>query len=612
MSFGNSGLLNMQKMFLASLATASGLTAIALGFWFQCPSLAADAVRSAASSKSAARDVDWAQWGGSPQRNNTPEGKNIPSEWALGEFDYRTGAWNPEGSKNVKWVSRLGSQTYGNPVVSGGKVYVGTNNSGGWLKRYPADVDLGCLLCFNVKDGKFLWQHSSEKLPTGRVHDWPLQGICCAPLVEGDRLWFVTSRGEVRCLDTEGFHDGENDGPFKEEANENKDEADVIWDYDMMKEMGVSQHNMADCSLTSAGDVIFVCTSNGVDFEHNYIPAPKAPSFFAMNKNTKEVLWTDASPGLNILHGQWSSPAYAVLGGTPQVIFGGGDGWIYSFAPEGDGKGNAKMLWRFDCNPKTSHYSLIKATRNHIIGTPVIHDGLVYVAVGEDPEHGEGAGHLWCIDPTKRGDVSPELAFNSAHPEKPIDHKRLQAVEPEKGDFARPNPNTAAVWHYSEVDLDGNKKASFEETMHRTMGSVAIKDGILYIADASGLFHCLDAKTGKRHWAYDMLSAAWGSPLIVDDKVYVGDEDGEVAIFRLSADPAVAMKDVDGEMKPHYGEINMANSVYSTPIVAGNILYIANRTHLFAIAAGATPVEANPLPESAATTAPKKAPASAD
>ena len=81
-----------------------------------------------------------------------------------------------------------------------------------------------------------------------------------------------------------------------------------------------------------------------------------------------------------------------------------------------------------------------------------------------------------------------------------------------------------------------------------------------------------------------MLSAAWGSPLIVDGKVYVGDEDGDVAIFRHSADPKVAMKDDGGEMKPFYGEINMGNSVYSTPIVAGNVLYIANRTHLFAIA----------------------------
>src|SRR3990172_11050066 len=157
------------------------------------------------------------QWGISPERNNVAVGHNIPTEWKLGKFNLRTGDWDPTGSKNIKWVARLGSQTYGNPVVAGGKVFVGTNNNGAWLKRYPAAVDLGCLLAFDLKDGKFLWQHSSEKLPTGRVHDWPQQGICSAPLVEGDRLWFVTSRGEVRCLDTEGFHDNENSGPYQDE-----------------------------------------------------------------------------------------------------------------------------------------------------------------------------------------------------------------------------------------------------------------------------------------------------------------------------------------------------------------------------------------------------------
>jgi outer membrane protein assembly factor BamB len=203
----------------------------------------------------------------------------------------------------------------------------------------------------------------------------------------------------------------------------------------------------------------------------------------------------------------------------------------------------------------------------------------VYVGVGEDPEHGEGVGHLWCIDPTKRGDVSPELAFNSKDPQTPIAHKKLQAVVPEDGDFARPNPNSAVVWHFSEVDTDGNGKVGFEETMHRTVGTVAIREGILYIADFSGLFHCLDAKTGKVNWSYDMLAAAWGSPLIVEDKVYIGDEDGEIAVFRHSADPEVAME--DGE--PAYGTRDMGNSVYSTPIVADNVLYVCNRTHLFAI-----------------------------
>ena len=244
----------------------------------------------------------------------------------------------------------------------------------------------------------------------------------------------------------------------------------------------------------------------------------------------------------------------------------------------------AKLLWKFDANPKESFYSLNRATRNHIIGTPVVYKDRVYVAVGEDPEHGEGIGHLWCIDPTGRGDVSLELAFNAADPQTPIPHKRLQAVVKEQGDFVRPNPNSAVVWHYSEYDRNGDAKIDFEETMHRTCGTVAIKDDILYIADFSGLFHCLDAATGKPHWTYDMLAACWSSALIADGKVYIGDEDGDVAIFRHSSDPKIALKDEEGEIRPYYGEINMLNSVYSTPVVASNVIYLTNRTHLFALA----------------------------
>ena len=523
--------------------------------------------------------AEWNQWGGSPQRNNTPAATNLPIEWETGEFDYDTGVWDPATSKNVAWVAALGSQSYGNQVLAGGQVYVGTNNGNGWLKRYPAAVDLGCLLAFSAADGSFLWQDSSEKLPTCRVHDWPLQGICCAPLVEGDRLWFVTSRGEVKCLDTAGFRDGENDGPFMNEPVTADDEADVVWVLDMMKELGVSQHNMCSCSVTSAGDLLFVTTGNGVDEGHLNLPNAEAPSFLCLDKRDGRVLWADASPGANVLHGQWSSPAYAEIEGVPQVLFGGGDGWLYSFDARGD-NGNSKLLWKFDCNPKESKYTLGgRADRNHIIGTPVVHEGLVYIAVGEDPEHGEGVGHLWCIDPTKRGDVSSELAVSLEDPDTPLPHRRNQAVIQEQGEVARPNPASAAVWHYPGFDDDGNGKLSFEETMHRTCGTVAIQDGLLFVADFSGLFHCLDVKTGKPLWTHDMLAASWGSPLIADGKVYIGDEDGDITIFKLSPEQEII------------AEINMGTSVYSTPIVVGDTLYIANKSHLFAIREGATPPE---------------------
>ena len=519
-----------------------------------------------------AGSLDWSMWGGNGLRNNAPDGKNIPAEWAPGEFDDKTGEWKKATAEKVLWVSSLGSQSYGNPVVANGQVYVGTNNGHGYIKRYPSQVDLGCLLAFDEKDGKFLWQHSSEKLATGRVHDWPLQGICSTPLVEGDRLWFVTSRGEVMCVDTKGFYDDENDGPYKDEKFTEKTEADVVWVYDMMKELGISQHNMCSCSLVTLGDLLFVCTGNGVDETHVNLPAPKAPSFMAMNKHTAEVYWTDDSPGVNILHGQWSSPCVAELGGVAQVVFAGGDGWLYSFQADKGENGKPKLLWKFDANPKKSKYILGgRGTRNEIIGTPVAYDGRIYLAVGQDPEHGEGVGHLWCIDPTKRGDVSEELAFKLPDTEHPIPVRRLQAVVDEEGEVARSNPNSGVVWHYSEQDQNGDGKVAFEETMHRTIATAAIKDDLLFIPDFSGLVHCVDAKTGKAYWTHDLFAATWGSALVVDGKVYVGDEEGKVTVFKLA------------KKKEILSEVNMEKAIYSTPVVANNTLFIADQTHVFAI-----------------------------
>jgi HEAT repeat protein/outer membrane protein assembly factor BamB len=533
---------------------------------------------------------DWPQWGGSRLRSNVPAGTNIPTDWNIGKLDRKTGQFVEGTSRNIKWAARLGSQTYGNPVIANGHVYIGTNNGGGYLKRHPPTIDLGVLLCLDEETGQFLWQHSSEKLPAGRVHDWPLQGVCSTPLVDGDRLWFVTNRCEVFCLDTEGFRDGENDGPVRDEAFQDSNEADVVWRLDMMGQLGVSPHNMSTCCVLAVDDRLLVCTSNGVDEGHVSLPAPQAPSFMALERDTGKVLWTDNSPGENVLHGQWASPSYAVLGGQPQVLFPGGDGWLYSFDPAGDGEGGSKLLWKFDCNPKEARYEVSgRSTRNHMIAFAAIYDGLVYQTVGEDPEHGEGAGHLWCIDPTKRGDVSPQLVFNVSHPDTPIPPKRYQACVPEEGDFVRDNPNSAAVWHYAAQDVNGDGQITSKDflgTFHRSLGIPVIKDDILYVADFSGLVHCVDAKTGQPYWTHDMLAACWGSAVLVDDKVYIGDEDGDISIFPHSPLWSVALKrDARGRLAPAINTTSMGNAVYGTPVVANNVLYIANKDHLFAIAA---------------------------
>jgi outer membrane protein assembly factor BamB len=324
---------------------------------------------------------------------------------------------------------------------------------------------------------------------------------------------------------------------------------------------------------------LFVNTSNGVDESHLVVPAPAAPSFIALDKNTGELLWQDDSPKDNILHGQWGSPAVGILGGVPQVIFGGGDGWLYSFRADRGQDGKPELLWKFDANPKNTILELGgRGTRNDIISTPVIYDGKVYFATGQDPEHGEGKGILWCLDPTKRGDVSAELAVNRADPKKPIAVKRVQAVVEAEGDIAVPNPNSAVIWKYEQHDRNGDGKVEFDEEFHRSISTVAIKDDLLFVTDFSGLFHCVDAQTGKCHWTYDMLAASWGSTLIAGDYVYVGDEDGDIVVFRC-----------DKQQHEPVTEINMINSVYSTPIIANGVMYIANKDHIFAIEEGAKP-----------------------
>lgn len=511
---------------------------------------------------------DWPQWGGSRQRNNTPPGGNIPT------------AWDVKSGKNIKWAVKLGSESYGNPCVANGKVFIGTNNGNGYLKRFPSSVDLGVMLCFEEESGKFLWQYSSPKLPTGRVHDWPHQGMPSTPLADGNRLWVTTNRCEIVCLDADSFYDQENDGPFREEANENLDEADIVWRFDMMKELGVSPHNMSNCSILMAEGILFVCTSNGVDESHGRIPAPDAPSFIAMDSITGKVLWTDNSPGQNILHAQWASASYGVLGGQPQVLFPGGDGWLYSFDPNGDGQGHSKMLWKFDCNPKDTKYTLGgAATRNSLVAFACIYDGLVYLTVGDDPEHGEGNGRLWCIDPARKmdgSDVSPELVVDTDG--KVVPHRRLCAVDPSQGDRVIPNPASAVVWQFVSFDANANGEVDFEETFHRSISTPVIKDDVLYIADFSGLFHCLDAKTGEVYWSYDQFAVAWGSALVVGDKVYVGDEDGDVAVFQHT--PTPRFDPAKGKL---IAEINVDVAIYSTPVAANNVLYVACRHALYAI-----------------------------
>ncbi len=487
--------------------------------------------------------AEWPMWGRDHTRNMASPVRNLLDEFDPGEPIENSEEIDPATTKGVRWVAKLGSQSYGNVSVAGGKVFVGTNNE---TPRDPDIVgDRGVVMCFDERSGELLWQLIVPKLGAGKVSDWEYIGICSSPAVVEDSAYVITNRGEVVCLDVNGLGDG-NSGPFMDEgiymAGPGKDpvevknqHADIVWTFDIRDELGVFPHNITSSSALVVDQRLYTSTSNGVDWSHTNIPAPFAPSLIVLDKKNGGLIGEEnTGVSRRSLHASWSSAAYGVVNGKGMIIWGGSDGWCYGFAPAPergeDGLSYLKELWRYDCNAPDYRSKDGKPIRyatyggpSEVIATPVFYNGRAYVSIGQDPEHGDGVGRLSCIDLTKRGDISRD----------------------------------GAVWTYRDIG--------------RSISTVSIAEGLLYIAEYAGKIHCLDADTGERFWVHETDSRIWGSTLAADGKVYVGTEDGDLVILK------------SGRERKLLNQIHFGSPIYSTPVAANGVLYVATQSHLYAI-----------------------------
>lgn len=483
-------------------------------------------------------------WGRTPDRNMIGEAKNLPVNVEPGDYVSGTDDIDPSTTENVLWVAKLGSQAYGNVTVAGGKVFAGTNNES---PRDPKQLgDRGVLMAFNEDTGEFEWQLLIPKLGAGKVSDWEYVGLCSSPAVEGNKVYVVTNRGEAVCLDLNGLANG-NDGPFQDEANYmsadgnpvelSNGHADILWIYDMREELGVFPHNVSSCSPLVVGDLLYVSTSNGVDWSHNNIPAPFSPALVALNKTTGELLGEEASQvSERVLHASWSSPAYGDINGTPLIIWGGGDGICYGFEPKpvvgSEGYEILNEVFRYDANPPEYRMKEGKPIKyatypgpSEIISTVVVHDNKAFALIGQDPEHGDGVGMLSAIDASMKGDITGK-----------------------------------AIWTYKDIG--------------RTVSTPSIYNGMIFVAEYDGDIHCLDLDTGKVNWVHATDSRIWGSTLVADGKVYLPNEDGQLVVLAATKE------------KEELATVEFFTPIYSSPVVAKDVLYVATQTHLYALKKG--------------------------
>ncbi len=452
---------------------------------------------------------EWPMLGGGPGRNAVRPEANPAT------------CWNADSGENILWQERLGNLTCASPVVAGGCVFIGTDNGEPRDRLDPSEE--GVLMAFNADTGRFLWQDTAPCIANASLYRFLQTETTSTPLVEGDRLYYVTAQAQLRCLNAAVSKTGRGGLSRTVIYSPGKPRAEVVWELDMTTQLGVYPHEAPDCSVVAAGELLMVCTGNGVDTTHTGIPAPRAPSFIGVDKRTGRVVWQVVGPSPRVLHGQWSSPSVAQVGSRTLVFFGGGDGWLYALDAL-----TGRVRWRFNGNPPSAVYRPSSdvpgiTNRGSIIACPAYHDGRVYLAMGQDPSHGDGMGRLYAIAANGTGDVT----------------------------------HRGRLWEYTDL--------------HRTICTPIIHDGLVYVGDNYGVVHCVDAQTGKRVWAHDQKGRIWGCMVMAGDRLYVGDEDGTVIVYRT------------GRKLDILARIEMPAPLYGAPAVAGDTMFLATAGSLYAI-----------------------------
>jgi len=478
-----------------------------------------------------AQAADRPQWGQQFTRNMVSDERGLPES-----FDPATG-------KNVKWSAPLGTESYSSPVIGSGRVVIGANNGRPRDPRHQGDR--GVLLCLDEATGELCWQLVVPKFQGDAYLDWPRAGICSPATIEGDRVYVVTNRAEVVCLDLNGLADG-NDGPYREEGRHlvlpGEDpmevgplDADILWLFDMPARIGMHPHDAAHSSILIHGPHLYLNTGNGVNSRHSGIPEPDAPSLIVLDKATGRLVAQDGERiGPRIFHCTWSSPALGTVDGRPLVFFAGGDGVCYAFQAIEPGAtpgpaSTLKRVWRFDCDPTAPKEDVHRYMRNrqvspsNIKSMPVFHQGRLYVTGGGDIWWGKHEAWLKCIDATKTGEVT----------------------------------ETALLWSYP--------------LERHCCSTPAISDGLVFVADCGRTIHCVDARTGKPYWTHEANGEIWGSTLVADGKVYVGTRSRQFLVLAAAKEKRVI------------ATIELDSRTCSTPVAANGVLYVATLQQLYAV-----------------------------
>jgi outer membrane protein assembly factor BamB len=257
--------------------------------------------------------ADWPQWRGPDRTGHVPPDAAVPASLAT--------------EPKILWRLKIGDG-FASPVVAGGKVFYADNQEG---QETLHALDAG--------SGKEIW-HANIDHAAGD-NQGPA-GPRCTPLVDGERVYAQSLKGQLHCLKT-------SDGSLVWKVNYTTDFS-AIFIGEKGSAQGAARHGNNGSPLVD-GDQIFV-----------NVGGTNGEGVVCFQKTTGKVVWKSQND-----QAAYAAPFMATIGGVKQLVAFTADGVI------GLAVGDGKLLWRF---PMKTSYA------RHVT-TPVVLDDMVVVSSHE-------------------------------------------------------------------------------------------------------------------------------------------------------------------------------------------------------------------------------------
>ena len=160
----------------------------------------------------------------------------------------------------------------------------------------------------------------------------------------------------------------------------------------------------------------------------------------------------------------YSTPIYTVLNGQAAMVFGAADGAVYAVQPR-----TGKVIWKYQASPRG------------INSSPIVEDGIVYCAHGEQNETDRTVlGGIFAFDGNTTGDI----------------------------------PESKLLWKIPGKAIGRSSP-------------VKIGERVYFIEDSGNIFG-INAKTGAIEVEKDLGNIMFGSPVVSEGKIYIGENSGKI------------------------------------------------------------------------------------